>query len=89
MALNQHPSSVTAVPGTDKGELCTQKESAAIEDKEPNQPTQVIGSALQVILQCLFISILCYSCIIVFLIFTFSSINRYFFLFNSRLNPKL
>ena len=60
MALNQHPSSVTAVPGTDKGELCTQKESAAIEDKEPNQPTQVIGSALQVILQCLFISILCF-----------------------------
>ena len=52
MALNQHPSSVTAVSVTDKGELCTQKESAAIEDKEPNQSTQVIGSALQVILRC-------------------------------------
>ena len=50
MALNQHPSSANAVSGTDKGELCTQKENAAIEEKEPNQSTtQVIGSALQVI----------------------------------------
>ena len=52
MALNQHPSSATAVSGSDKGELCTQKENAAIEEKEPNQSsTQVIGSALQVIEQ--------------------------------------
>ena len=52
MALNQHSSSVNAVSGTDKGELCTQKENAAIEEKEPNQSnTQVIGSALQVIEQ--------------------------------------
>ena len=52
MALNQHPSSATAVSGSDKGELCTQKENAAIEEKEANQSsTQVIGSALQVIEQ--------------------------------------
>ena len=58
MALNQHPSSATAVSGSDKGELCTQKENAAIEEKEPNQSnTQVIGSALQVIEQPISISI--------------------------------
>ena len=62
MALNQHPSSATAVSGSDKGELCTQKENAAIEEKEPNQSTtQVIGSALQVNEQFTYFCIFVYS----------------------------
>ena len=47
MALNQHPSSATAVSGSDKGELCTQKENAAIEEKEPKfvMPEITVGKS--------------------------------------------